>query len=308
MIKEIKKFLERSFTDEGYYIKEFSNNVYFGKDSFGNYIFARVNSTNEKSFSFKTKTITVYQNYDFVFTTENDIISNKFDVLILDSKFSYTLETFAKLCFNFYDNNDNVSITKLTEDLIELYKVIGTGDYQSQQGLWAELFTILYVYKHYGINTAKYWHSDNYNKYDFSINERLKLEVKSTIKEYREHNFSHEQIFTNNDVIVASVMMRKDDSGLTISDLFNEIEFLFSDEYERFKLLKLELLKHSENNLLKFDLNYAFKNIKFFDNKKIPKFNIPEPDGVHGTTYCAQLEMIDSLGDEVAEIIKGNKI
>ena len=88
----------------------------------------------------------------------------------------------------------------------------------------------------------------------------------------------------------------------------DEIEFLFSDEYERFKLLKLELLKHSENNLLKFDLNYSFKNIKFFDNKQIPKFNIPEPDGVHGTTYCAQLEMIDSLGEEVAEIIKGNKI
>ena len=296
---DIIKFLENASTEEGYYIKDFSSNIYFGVDSDNNYVFARVNHSNDNKFSLKTKSIMVYQNYDFELRTDEDLIKDKFDVLILNYNYRSTLKTFINLCINFYDIEDNRSILELTEDLIQMYKVIGSGDYISQQGFWAELFTIDYLYEKYGINVAKYWHSDPFNKYDFSIKPDFKLEVKSTIKEYREHEFSHEQIFTNNNVIVSSVMMKKDDAGITIKDLYNKVERLFSDDYEVFKVLEVEMSKYLEDNLLRFDYDYSYKSIKFYSNKDIPKFNIPEPDGVHGTKYLAQLEMIEPLSDEV---------
>nr|MBP3259205.1 PD-(D/E)XK motif protein [Bacilli bacterium] len=298
MVNEIIEFLKSISTDEGYYIKDFSSNIYFGVDSGNNYIFARINNSNDSKFSMKTKTITVYQNYDFEFKTENDLIKDKFDVLILNYNYHSTLETFINLCLNFYDKDDGRTILELTEDLIQLYKVIGSGDYISQQGFWSELFTIDYLYEKFDINIAKYWHTDPFNKYDFSIKSDFKIEVKSTIKEYREHEFSHEQIFTNNNVIVSSVMMKKDDSGVTIKDLFARIERLFKDNYEIFKMLEVEMSKFLEDNLLKFNYDYAEENIKFYSNKDIPKFEIPEPNGVHGTRYLAQLEMIEPLSEE----------
>ena len=304
MIEEILNFLRKEYSGEGYYIKDFSNNIYFGKDEKNNYIFARINSSNDNRFNLKTKTIELFQNYDFIFNSDDEVIEDNFDVLILNKTYSETLPTFINLCLNFYNKNEDKSIIELTEDLIELYKTIGTGDYTSQQGFWAELFTIIYLYDNYGIDIANYWHSDPFNKYDFSLNENTKIEVKSTLKEYREHTFSHEQIYTPNKVFVSSVMMKKDDQGITIRDLFKKVKELFSDSYEVFKMLETEMTKYLENNLIKYDYKYSEDNIKFYINSNIPKFEIPEPDGVHGTTYLAQLENIQSLDDDQISEIK----
>lgn len=304
MLDEILLFLNNNYEGEEYIVKEFETKMYFGKDKYGNNLFARINSTPENKFSIKTKNITVYQNYEYVLKlTDGTEINDKFDILILDSNYSTTLETFIKLCLNFY-NNESSSILNLTEDLIELYKVINSGDYISQQGLWGELFTIYYMYEKYNLNIAKCWHTDPYNKYDFSINSNFKIETKSTLKEYREHEFSHEQIYTNNNVIVSSVMLKKDDKGITIEDLYNKIEKLFDDNYEIYLLLEKEMTKYTNNNLLKFNYEYAYENIKFFDNKQMPKFEIPEPNGVHGTKYLVQLEIVESMSEKELRILQ----
>lgn len=297
MIADIVSFLKECSTQEGYYIKEFSNNIYFGVDDKRNYVFARVNSSNDNKVSLSTNTIKVYQNYSFTFDTDKEMIEDNFDVLILDYNRGDTLETFVSLCMNFYDKNDVNSILQLTEDLIQLYRY-EVFDYFSQQGLWSELFTIDYLYKFYDVDIAKFWHSDPYNKYDFSFGSDFKLEVKSTLKEYREHEFSHEQIFTNNRVIVSSVMLQKDDCGLTIYDLFNRVESLFNKDYNIYKKLQSEMMKYPKNNLLKFNYDHAISNIKFFSNQDVPKFNSPEPQGVHGTKYLAQLEFTEELSKE----------
>lgn len=298
MIDSILLFLDKDFSNDGYYIKEFSDNIFFGKDKDNNCVCVRKNNSKEKSFSMKTSSITLYQNYNFAFNTEDGIINGKYDMLVLNKTLVNTRRTFINLCLNFYSSDDERSIIELTQDLIELYKSIKSGDASAEQGLWAELFTIYYLHNNYGIDISKKWHNDNFNKYDFSIDENNKVEVKSTIKETREHSFSHEQIYTEYNVVISSVMMRKDDSGVTIYDLYKKLEDKFNSSYELLSKIQKEMAKYNPDNLTKFDWNYSVDNIRFYLNKTSPKFETIEPEGVHNTSYTVIFEQVPDLTKE----------
>lgn len=299
MTDKIIVFLNNTFEKEGYYVKEFSNELFFGKDKDNNIICAKKNNSNEPAFSLKTKAIELYQNYHFILQTDSEEISGNYDMLVLKNSFYDTKETFIKLCINFYADDTDKSIIELTNDLIEMYKITSHKDLDIEQGLWAELFTIIILNEKYNINISKYWHNDNYNKYDFSITNNIKLEVKSTRKENREHRFSHEQLYTDNDVIISSVQVRKDDNGYSVFDLYKQVEELFSSRYEL--LLKIEKLlnKIDKDTVDKFDMEYSKENIKFYLNKNIPHFDLTEPDGVHGTEYTVVLENEDVLDEQI---------
>ena len=301
MINSILEFLNNDFTSEGYYVKEFSDNLFFGKDKDGNCVCVRSNDTKEQPFSLKTKSIELYQNYHFILQSSEKVLDDNFDMIILMNKYNDTRRTFVNLCLNFYSTDDDRSIIELTEDLIELYKTPKSNDTKSEQGLWAELFTINYLYEKYNINISEQWHNDAFNKYDFSLSDSLKLEVKSTTKEIREHRFSHEQVYTNYDVIISSVMMRKDDSGLTIFDLYNKTSLLFASKYDLLSKIEKELAKYDKEQLIMYDYEYATENIEFYLNKNVPHFDDPEPEGIHGTEYTIVFENVDHLSDEDIE-------
>lgn len=290
MIDNILQFLTNNFENEGYYVKEFSEGLFFGRDKEDNIICAKSNKTKESPFSLSTKAIDLYQNYHFIFQTTEGTTDGNYDMIILKNSFVDTKKTFINLCLNFYNSTDERSIRELTNDLIEMYKINIYKSEEEEQGLWAELFSILYLNNKTGKNISEFWHNDNFNKYDFSLSETKKIEVKSTKKEVREHKFSHEQIYTDYDVIISSVMVRKDDNGYTIYDLYSQVEELFASKYEL--LIKIEklLMKFDKKHLNRYDYNYSMNNIKFYLNKKVPHFDVEEPNGVHGTEYVIVLE------------------
>jgi len=295
MINQIITFLNNTYEKEGYYVKEFSDGLFFGKDKDNNVICAKLNTSKESSFSMTTKAIELYQNYHFILQTDAEEISGNYDMIVLKNTFVDTKSTFVNLCLNFYNEDSDRSIIELTNDLIEMYKVISSKDTMFEQGLWAELFSILYVKNNYDINISKYWHNDNFNKYDFSFNENTKLEVKSTSKELREHRFSHEQIYTNYNVIISSVKVRKDDNGYTVFDLYSQVEQLFESRYDLLIKIEKELKKLDKNNLDRYDFEYSIQNIKFYLNKNTPHFDKPEPEGIHGTEYTVVFENVEEL-------------
>lgn len=298
MIEKIIIFLNNLYSNEGYFVKEFSDDLFFGKDRDNNVICAKVNNSKELSFSMTTKAIDLYQNYNFSLTTKEGEKVGKFDLLVLKNSLYDTKSTFVNLCLNFYNDNPDKSVIELTNDLIEMYKVPSGKDSKFEQGLWAELFTIIYISKIFDKNISSYWHNDNFNKYDFSLSENKKLEVKSTSKEVREHRFSHSQIYTKYDVFVSSVMVRKDDKGYTVFDLYKQVEELFSSHYDLLIKIEKELKKLDKNNLDKYDFEYSIENIKFYINKNMPHFNHTEPDGVYGTEYTVLLENSRELNNE----------
>lgn len=308
MINKILFFLNNVFENEGYYVKEFSDGLFFGKDKNNNVICAKNNSSKETSFSLKTKAIELYQNYHFILMTENEEINGNYDMLILNNTFVDTKKTFVNLCLNFYNEESDKSIVDLTNDLIEMYKLCDMKSEKTEQGLWGELFTVLYIKNKFNINIAEYWHNDNFNKYDFSLNSSTKLEVKTTKRECREHKFSHEQLYTDYDVIISSIQMRKDDNGYTILDLYSQVESLFNIKYDLLIRIEKILVQFDVNALEKYDFEYAGNNIKFFLNKYVPHIPVSEPNGIHGTEYTVVLEGQEPLKEETVKMLLDRSI
>lgn len=299
MIDSIEKFLSEQFNDNGYYVKEFSSNLYFGKDKDNNYICARKNSSKEVPFSIKTDCIYLYQNYNFELNMENEVNVDKFDLILLKSNFSNNLRTFINLCLNFYAEDSNENIIELTEDLIEMFKSSKNHSEEVEQGLWGELFFINYMKDKYNIDVLQYWHKDDYSKYDFSIVDNKKVEVKTTVKENRVHKFSHSQVYTKNQVIIASILMRSDNIGCNLEDLYNKVQEGFGGNYKAVAAIQKEIFKLDKEKFKNYDYDYSMENIRFYSNENIPKFNMDEPDGVFHTKYDIDLEKSDPIVEDL---------
>ena len=176
-------------------------------------------------------------------------------------------------------------------------------------GLYAELYTICAFHQSMGIE--QYWQSRDRMKFDFSITEKLKLEVKSTTKNSRTHHFRHEQLMTElYDIYVLSYMLRYDDEGLSLLDLILESkEYLKTDSK---KLMKIDhVLKNvSEDRLrnLRFNRDYTNSNMHIYSASNIPKFNEVTPNGVANAEYDCVLDNIEFLSfDEFQTIVEKAK-
>lgn len=178
-------------------------------------------------------------------------------------------------------------------------------------GLYAELYTIFFF--HNKINLEKYWQSRDKMKFDFSITEKFKLEVKATTKNSRIHHFRHEQLMTGTyDVYVASYMLRYDDEGLSLYDLMLKCKGWLSKDSR--KLMKLELVfkNAGEERLknLKFNQCYTDLNMHIYEAHGLPKFDGATPDGVSNAEYDCVLDNISyiELGDFVKLVEKAEAI
>lgn len=167
-------------------------------------------------------------------------------------------------------------------------------------GLYAELYTICKY--HNDVHIEKFWQSRDRLKFDFSISEKLKLEIKSTTKNSRTHHFRHEQLMTElYNIYVLSYMFRYDDEGLSLWELILESKYYLENDAR--KLLKInQILKNvSEERLknLKFNRDYTEKNMHFYEAANIPKFNESTPNGVSNAEYDCVLDNIDYIDEKI---------
>lgn len=174
-------------------------------------------------------------------------------------------------------------------------------------GLFAELYTI-YVF-HHSLGIENYWQSRDKMKFDFSITEKFKLEVKATTKNTRTHHFRHEQLMTElYDIYVLSYMLRYDDEGLSLFDLINVTKNYFTSDSK--KLIKINnVIKNvSEDRLkqMRFNRNYLDANMHFCKAEDIPKFNQSTPSGVSNAEYDCVLDNVKHIsGEEFVALVKG---
>ena len=173
-------------------------------------------------------------------------------------------------------------------------------------GLYAELYTICKY--HHTLNIEKYWQSRDRMKFDFSVTEKIKLEIKSTTKNSRTHHFRHEQLMTEiYEIYVLSYMLRYDDEGLPLYDLIVQSKKYLA--YDPRKLLKInQVLKNvSEDRLknLRFNQDFTEANMHFYRAIDIPKFNENTPNGVANAEYDCALDNINYIEESDAlEIFK----
>ena len=277
---------------------------YFGKDKDNNVVFMIPSSM--------IRVIPVYQetrSLRFAFNKKctfcnNDIVETKVvHLLTCKEKDEDKIMAFIRLTKAFAQNdrdNDQYYLARLFSSISALFDKDRKVSEIELQGLFAELYTIIYFGKK-SCDLSRFWQSRNMMKFDFSISEKKRLEIKSTLKSSRTHHFKHDQLLSEiYDIHIISFMLRKSDFGVTLEELVDTIRETYADNYA--------LLMHSETSIahvdkdmlrgIKYDELYLKDNLRFFNAKDIPHFNEKTPDGVFNAEYDCCLDTSPTVSED----------
>lgn len=166
-------------------------------------------------------------------------------------------------------------------------------------GLYGELFTICDFSEY---DFASCWQSTDRMKFDFSFSERVKVEVKSTLKPQRVHRFKHNQIVAKGcDVYVVSYQLRPDDEGISLYDLIRKSEELCADNPR--KILKLQrVIKNAGIERLRYfkcNQDYTRQRRRIYLSVRLPHFEEEVPDGVSRVEYDIDLSRAPIVSERV---------
>jgi len=242
-----------------------------------------------------TKSKTLDTNLEFIsvqFNRQCQLINqNKkteegiYTIILLKTDIEYLQEYFLKIVFVLIRNLADKPLLKdlkiEIDKLINLFSKFTKPPLKTIQGLWAELLIIEQSKNpDYLIQS---WHSSSSDKYDF--NDGIdKIEVKSTLKSQRIHNFSIEQLTPNKNsqLLIASIFTIETGTGTNVSDLIEKIVNRIKDKNLSFKLNELAALtlgKDFEKSFdVFFDYQFALDSIQFYQSSDIPTIqqnNIP---------------------------------
>ena len=98
-------------------------------------------------------------------------------------------------------------------------------------------------------------------------------------------------------------MLRKSDDGISLGDLIEEINEVYSTQYPL--LMHIEaLVSHIDRAHLyevQYDPTYIKANLRYYDAVNIPHFNEKTPDGVFNAEYDCVLDT--AIATEETEIV-----
>lgn len=231
--------------------------------------------------------IQVTHNLTCEIASKNEISFNNFSVVSYIGQDDDVKDLFLNTCQilikTLGKSPSNKEIKNTVLKFIELFRALKETPRNTIQGLWCELFLI--EQSSFPEKLIAGWHSTPEEKFDFSFG-KLHIEVKSSLKESRLHHFSARQLNPVNDaeIIIASILLSTNVSGLSINDLLIRINKNLRNHYKLKE--KLYLLVYStlgkdfvRVNHIKFDLEFAKNSLLFFQSDNIPKIqdvNIPK--------------------------------
>lgn len=164
--------------------------------------------------------------------------------------------------------NDEIKV------LIDLFSVQKPIDKSVVLGLWGELF---FIKQSKDISeSVKAWHIDETNIFDFTFSNNKCIEVKTTTKSQRVHEFSQKQIeeYKSFDVEIASIITESSSYGVSVKELWDEIsrELLEIDLKSKLTTLISTTLKSDFQSLYdyKYNIELATSTIKFVNTDLIP--------------------------------------
>ncbi len=162
------------------------------------------------------------------------------------------------------------------EKLVNLFSKFSRPSIKTIQGLWAEMLVIEQS------KTPDYliqaWHNLVMDTFDFNDGTD-KVEVKSTAKSRRIHNFSVDQLNpnTNSSLIIVSVLTIETGIGKSIFDLLKSIETRLNDNKSVFRLNEVVIQTLGKDFEKGFEVFYdyplAVDSIKYYDSKVVPSIN-----------------------------------
>lgn len=193
------------------------------------------------------------------------------------------------------DSLSEVQADELVEGLIDIFRQGRLPGQSTVVGLWGEL-AVLTVADDIDAWVGA-WHDTTTEAFDFCFQGK-RIEVKSTEKPLREHEFSASQVAdAKAGDFIASVQLRRSAAGYTAIELANKIA---SDlmEVSRVKFWSLVYATLSEDAIsmdgIRFDLAAAKKSIVFIPASLVPCVVVPEKHSsfVSHVRYRANVESV----------------
>ncbi len=281
-----------------------SNNCFFGKDAEGNVVFMMCSpSPRIPAVHQETKSLKFVFNKKCILQCNGTTETKIMHVLTCKEKELEKIKAFIRLTKSFSVNDvggDQYYLAKLFASISALFDKQRHISEAETQGLFAELYTVLYL-RNIGCDIANYWQSRNKMKFDFSIDAKRRLEIKSTLKAERIHHFRHDQLLSElYDIKVASIMLRKNDCGISLGDVVEQIREIYVNNFALLLHIEKTISQIDDDYLygIKYDELYLKNNIRFYDAKDIPHFNEKSPDGVFNAEYDCNLETATYLSQE----------
>lgn len=265
------------------------------------------NETNEKALDYNLESISIQFNQKCqLLSNDKKIADGVYTVIALKTDSIDLQEYFLNILY--FVILKLPEIAKLKELKIEVEKLVSLFNKFSKlptktiQGLWAELLVIEQSSNpEYLVKT---WHYSPTDKFDF--NDGIdKIEVKSTAKSRRIHNFSLEQLNPNknSNLIIASVFAVETGKGKTIFDLVKLINDRVKSNEVSFKINEV-LLDTLGRDLEKtfehyFDYQLAVDSLAFFDSELVPKIEISsirqEISNIHFDSDLSKIQELNKV-------------
>lgn len=246
---------------------------------------------------------------------ENDTVTLKTYTLITFTSSDRDLQEYFLRISETLVKSLNIELTHqdISETLnkfIEVFRTLTDPPTKTIQGLWSELFLIenskspkLLIH---------YWHNFPEEKFDFDAGQE-KIEVKSSSSFERIHTFSSEQLNPpqGEQVLIASVFMRQNNSGHNIQQLIESISLKLQNDTHLIEKLNAVVCKTLGNSLeqsikIKFDYQVAKDSLKFYNHQDISKIEeVYIPTEISQLKYKSDLSKINSIDTETIKT-KGN--
>lgn len=299
MINNINTIIEKidslTLPKDGYIFTEIEN-VYLGKSYDGFYSFGKkVDNQSILPIIQDTKFLSLYINGIFKI---GDGTEKNLSVVSLKSEDKKLIETFIRLSVSVIPE---ISDKKFYDYFLSLKEIFSNSVQKSEtelQGLYAELYTVKYLFETIGLDLSSFYQSQDRMKFDYSISDTKKIEIKSTQKSERIHHFRQEQVNSlMYDIIVFSYLLRKDDKGLSLYELIEYCKntfannFLFITHIEKF----IHKTTDSELQNLKFNEQYTINNLKLINANQIPKIEKTSGNGVFNIEFDSNITNCESF-------------
>jgi len=291
--------------DEGYVFRQV-NDVFWGKDSEDNVVFGMVSQDDSRTLIESTKHLKLLLNVLCQVEKNDKKYNENLNILILNN--NNQLELFISLSNIFAKEREKHSFLEFFLFLKNLFTNAKSVSINELQGKFGELYVMYYFKTVLEVDISNFYQTENKLKFDFSISEEKKLEIKTTLKQERVHRFRNEQLNSlRYDIKIVSILLQKDDRGLSLYELVERCKLLFNDNF--ITMLNIEkMIYNIETQILKdikFNEQYLLDNIKIFDAVDIPRirektdegiFNIEYDSNLTGIKYCDVIKLIEWLG------------
>ena len=224
------------------------------------------------------------------------------------------LQTFTVITFKSVDRNLQEYFLRIAETLVntigknptqqqvveslkkfvEVFKSLADTPTKTVNGLWAELFLIDNASKPQTL--LEYWHNIPEERFDFNAGTE-RIEVKSSSTFERKHIFSSEQLNppVDTQVLIASIFIKQNNTGLNIQQLTDSISEKFGKEYELTEKLNSIVCNTLGSSLeqsigIKFDYEIAKQSLRFYKHEDISKI-----EAVHIPTEISEVRYKSDL-------------